>query len=270
MTFYSVFAVLALFLFYFLKFKNILAAKRLVFTVVMGFILVVAFDSATGCNFFQRLTKNFSNSFAIITGTVPDPITVVKPNEVNQDQPSLKDQSETSDQIEAKDQDQAKNQNKTGDKAKPKGQNKKKVSKPKRNRQNATSEGIRLLLWQNALASIRAHPFLGEGAQREIEIAKLSEDRSPRGGMSHNQYLSWAIWGGVVSLISAFVFMATHLLTTQNRFAATLFLIPWLTSSMTISTFYQVGTIAEFAITLIVLMPLLGIKKTPWIFSWPR
>jgi hypothetical protein len=235
----------------------------------MGFILVVAFDSAAGCNFLQRLTKNFTNSFAIVTGTVPDPVTVVKPNEVNQDQPSLKDQSETSDQIEAKDQNQAKNQNKAGDKAKPKGQNKKKVSKPKRNWKNATSEGIRLLLWQNALASIRAHPFLGEGAQREIEIAKLSEGRSPLGGVTHNQYLSWAIWGGVVSLISAVVFMGTHFLTTQNTFAAAVFIIPWLTSSLTISTLYQVGTFAEFVVTLVVLMPLLGIKKTRWIFSRP-
>lgn len=242
MTLYSIFVVLALVFIFFMKFKNFLAAKSLAFSVAVGLIFVVTFDTAAGCDFLKRLNKNVTNSFSILASKALDSNFIEESVEAQKENSALQNNGETHQE----------NTEITSEGIP--------ISQ--------TSEGIRLSLWKGAAASIRAHPFLGEGALREVEIARLA-DGTPGGGVTHNQYLSWAIWGGVVSLISAVLFMGTHFLTTQNRFAAAVFIIPWLTSSLTISTLYQEGTFAEFVVTLVVLMPLLGIKKTRWIFSRP-
>lgn len=238
MTFYSVFFTMGLLAVYFLWHRNFAFFIKLVLSLVMGFIFVLVFDWANGCNFSKRLSNNFVNVLAMTVrpeGVVGERIKT----KVNPETPEIHSQLK---------------------------------EKPETGRTGIedTSERIRAELWQQAIKSIMVHPILGEGAIKEKDIVRLPEDTQPRGGVSHNQFISWAIWGGVVSVISALVFMGTHLLTTQNRFAATLFIIPWLISSLTISTFYQVGTMAEFVVTLTVLMPLLGIKKTRWIFSRPR
>ena len=250
MTFYSIFVVLALVFIFFMKFKNFLAAKSLAFSVAVGLIFVVTFDTTAGCDFMKRLNINVTNSFSILASKALDSKLIEESVEAQIEEP-----------VEAQKENSAlPNNGETHQ------ENSEITSEGIPISQ--TSEGIRLSLWKGAVASIRAHPFLGEGALREVEIARLA-DSTPGGGVTHNQYLSWAIWGGVVSLISAVLLMSTHFLTTQNRFAAAVFIIPWLTSSLTISTLYQEGTFAEFVVTLVVLMPLLGIKKTRWILSRP-
>lgn len=69
------------------------------------------------------------------------------------------------------------------------------------------SEAIRLALWVNAIEAIKERPFIGYGVTNERAVI------TERAGVeskfaSHNQYLSWLLWGGIPTLLSGLVLFA--------------------------------------------------------------
>lgn len=64
------------------------------------------------------------------------------------------------------------------------------------------SAGMRLDMWANALETIRLNPLFGTSMESELNNA-IGPHRHV-----HNMYLSWAIWGGIVSLISGILFLS--------------------------------------------------------------
>jgi hypothetical protein len=242
MTFYSVFGVIALLCVNFLYLRQTSNFVKVLMSAIFGLFFVIVFDDVTGCNFSKRLTNNFSN--------ISDTISDAPKSNVNSEvllAPTVK------------------NEEPIYEKPKEKRQRKAKVVDI-----NETSEGIRARLWEKAVTSFLSHPLLGQGADKENDVVNLGDRKSPRGGVSHNQYLSWAVWGGLVSIVSGFILFSTHFLTTCNRLAALVFIVPWAISSLSLSTFALGGAIAEYMVTLIVLLPLLGIKNNNWTFCWPR
>ena len=242
MTFYSVFGVIALLCAYFLYLRQTSNFVKVLMSAIFGLFFVIAFDGVTGCNFSKRLTNNFSNISNIISDAPKSNV-----NSRVLLEPTVK------------------NEGLISEKPKDERQRKAKVIEI-----DETSEGVRARLWEKAVGSFLAHPLLGQGANKENDLVNLGDRESPRGGVSHNQYLSWAVWGGMVSIASGFLLLSAHFLTTRNRFAALLFVVPWAISSLSLSTFALGGAIAEYMVTLIVLLPLLGVKDNKWTFCWPR
>lgn len=67
------------------------------------------------------------------------------------------------------------------------------------------SIGLRLAMWSASIAAIEEKPFLGHGA---LSLQKLITERF---GFehNHNQYLSWLVTGGLLSLTIGVFFLAT-------------------------------------------------------------
>jgi O-antigen ligase len=133
------FTILGLLLFWFGRShgsRGIRDAASLILAICIGVGVAGAFDTLTGCNFFQRAEAVTS---------------LVKP-EVSFD-----------------------DFQKTG------------------------SIRVRVNYYQRALDAVAERPFFGHGIASEVAINPNSH--------VHNIYLSWMIWGGVVSLISGILFL---------------------------------------------------------------
>lgn len=71
---------------------------------------------------------------------------------------------------------------------------------------NESSMSLRLEMWQRALSLLEGNYTFGLGAHYEAEV---SPGKHPH---VHNMYLSWVIWGGVISLISGLVFLVAPII----------------------------------------------------------
>jgi len=69
-----------------------------------------------------------------------------------------------------------------------------------------SSMSLRLEMWQRALRLLEGNYTFGLGAHYEAEV---SPGKHPH---VHNMYLSWMIWGGVISLISGLVFLVAPII----------------------------------------------------------
>ena len=69
-----------------------------------------------------------------------------------------------------------------------------------------SSMSLRLEMWQRALSLLEGNYAFGLGAHYEAEV---SPGKHPH---VHNMYLSWMIWGGVISLISGLVFLVAPII----------------------------------------------------------
>jgi len=63
------------------------------------------------------------------------------------------------------------------------------------------SAGLRLRMWNNAVDLIRDKPLTGHGVGQDVQAALNGHLHV------HNMYLSWLVWGGIVSLLSGVLFV---------------------------------------------------------------
>ena len=69
-----------------------------------------------------------------------------------------------------------------------------------------SSMSLRLEMWQRALSLLEGNYAFGLGAHYEAEVIPGKHPHV------HNMYLSWMIWGGVISLISGLVFLVAPII----------------------------------------------------------
>jgi len=77
------------------------------------------------------------------------------------------------------------------------------------------SEATRLALWVASVDAIRASPMLGYGTFRESHVitGKANVDLN---FASHNQYLSWFLWGGIFVFFSGIFFLIIPILPVES------------------------------------------------------
>lgn len=73
-----------------------------------------------------------------------------------------------------------------------------------------SSMTLRLEMWQRALSLLEGHYAFGLGAHYESQV---SPGKHPH---VHNMYLSWLIWGGIIGLISGFIFLIAAILSLKT------------------------------------------------------
>lgn len=63
------------------------------------------------------------------------------------------------------------------------------------------SAGLRLKMWGNAIEMIKEKPLAGHGVGQDVQAALGVHAHV------HNMYLSWLVWGGIISLLSGLLFV---------------------------------------------------------------
>lgn len=240
MSFYTVFMVVGCLGLYFIVKRFYAAAVKLSLAVVASFSLSVFVDTASSCDFFARVT----NSMQVISDMMPRGETLA-PNGVESaaaegTEPAiggLEKQPETGiEQV---------------------------ISKPAESAD--ASSAYRAILWRGAMKSFVENPWFGTGAANETNAVNffVTDNHFPN---SHNQYLSWAVSGGILGLLSAFLFCSTLFLISTDKYLGFMFMMPWAAGSLTLSSLAGSGTFSEFLVTLIVVLHTIGVKNGRWIF----
>ncbi len=125
-------------------------------------------------------------------------------------------------------------------------------------------------LWSRAVKEIRQHPFLGVGAHLERKIMNTNSHSGRVQPNAHNQFLSWAIYGGIVGAISGLILFLALPLTTSWSASVLSFSFIWIASSVSLSSVSLGGTMAEYLVTLVVLFRISGNAANKLTFVWKR
>ncbi len=87
--------------------------------------------------------------------------------------------------------------------------------------------GSRAQFWNNAIEAFPKSPWIGFGQKADGPIASMGLPQGQGAPHLHNQFLSWAIWGGVVGLASGLALLLGPIFTARQKLPAVFYALSW-------------------------------------------
>lgn len=116
------------------------------------------------------------------------------------------------------------------------------------------SEGARFALWKAGLALFFEQPLLGFG--HIFEGDKVGPKADVMLPHAHQQYLSWALWGGVFSLVSGFIMLFAPIFLAKRKLFVAFFVAPVILVFLTDSLMFRPDMLSTFFVLYAVLFVL--------------
>jgi hypothetical protein len=208
MAFYTMFLMIFILIFILMMRPQFQSIVKTVVCTLLAIILIIVIDTHSKCGFIDRITDQFENYPTIAKMAV----------EVNDNQ-NLNNINNGAAQVTLP-------QNTATPPAAPVMPEAKTVSEPIVDIEVMNAGGSRAVLWQVAYSAIFEKPFFGYGFSSETKL--IAEHLASSGHLHfHNQYLSWLIWGGVISLLSGLALIFSPFFVFRNKVAALFFTMSW-------------------------------------------